>query len=320
MIKKKVLIFGSTGQIGRHLIRKLTKNNYSVVCHTRNSHKAVFLKTSGSIGYIDIVESDIFNFEKIDKLIQECDICINLIGILFESGKKNTFKNIHVNFPKLISSICKNNNKHLINISALALDKAKDSKYASSKIEGENIIKKNIQDVVIIKPSIVFSVMDSFSTKFMSMLNILPFFPLYYGGKTKYSPIHASDLTNLIYHVITNEIKNKEIEAIGPEILTFKEMLQILIKGIGKKRLLLPLPLSLAKFTAYMFEYLPKPIITLDQLRLLKYDNIKSEKGITNYDIGCPSKVKFEEGILKYSYNWREGGQFSVKNLKKNNL
>ena len=89
---------------------------------------------------------------------------------------------------------------------------------------------------------------------------------------------------------------------------------------MNKKRLLLPLPLSLAKFTAYMFEYLPKPIITLDQLRLLKYDNIKSEKGITNYDIGCPSKVKFEEGILKYSYNWREGGQFSVKNLKKNNL
>ena len=153
----------------------------------------------------------------------------------------------------------------------------------------------------------------------MSMLNILPFFPLYYKGQTKYSPIHASDLTNLIYHVITNEIKNKEIEAIGPEILTFKEMLKILIKGIGKKRLLLPLPLSFAKFTAYMFEFLPKPIITLDQLRLLKYDNIKSENGITNYDIGCPSKVKFEEGILKYSYNWREGGQFSVKNFEKNN-
>ena len=106
MIKKKVLLLGSSGQMGRHLVRKLTKNNYKVICQTRNSHKAVFLKMYGSIGYIDLVETNIFD-EKIEKLISEVDICINIIGILHEKKKHNTFQKIHVEFPSKISSLCK---------------------------------------------------------------------------------------------------------------------------------------------------------------------------------------------------------------------
>ena len=317
MVKKKILIFGATGQIGRHLIRKLTKNNYKVICQTRNLHKAIFLKTSGSIGYIDIKETKIFDYEKVSELVDNTDIVINLIGILFESGKINTFEKIHTLFPKFLSEICKKKNKHLIHISSLGVENASDSKYAVSKAEGENKIFQNLPSATILKPSIVYSVNDSFTTRFMSLLNFFPIFPLYYGGKTKFAPIHASDLTDIIFHVIENNIRGKKIETVGPKVLTFLEILNILSKCINKKRVFLPLPLFLAKFSAKILEKMPNPLLTVDQLNLLKYDNISSENNMNNFDLGSPSKINFEEGVMKYAYNWREGGQFSVKNFKK---
>ena len=317
MVKKKILIFGATGQIGRHLIRKLTKNNYKVICQTRNLHKAIFLKTSGSIGYIDIKETKIFDYEKVSELVDNTDIVINLIGILFERGKINTFEKIHTLFPKFLSEICKKKNKHLIHISSLGVENATDSKYAASKAEGENKIFENLPSATILKPSIVYSVNDSFTTRFMSLLNFFPIFPLYYGGKTKFAPIHASDLTDIIFHVIENNIRGKKIETVGPKVLTFLEILNILSKCINKKRVFLPLPLFLAKFSAKILEKMPNPLLTVDQLNLLKYDNISSEKNMNNFDLGSPSKINFEEGVMKYAYNWREGGQFSVKNFKK---
>ena len=317
MVKKKILIFGATGQIGRHLIRKLTKNNYKVICQTRNLHKAIFLKTSGSIGYIDIKETKIFDYEKVSELVDNTDIVINLIGILFESGKINTFEKIHTLFPKFLSEICKKRNKHLIHISSLGVENANDSKYATSKAEGENKIFENLPSATILKPSIVYSVNDSFTTRFMSLLNFFPIFPLYYGGKTKFAPIHASDLTDIIFHVIENNIRGKKIETVGPKVLTFLEILNILSKCINKKRVFLPLPLFLAKFSAKILEKMPNPLLTVDQLNLLKYDNISSKNNMNNFDLGSPSKINFEEGVMKYAYNWREGGQFSVKDFKK---
>ena len=317
MVKKKILIFGATGQIGRHLIRKLTKNNYKVICQTRNLHKAIFLKTSGSIGYIDIKETKIFDYEKVSELVDNTDIVINLIGILFERGKINTFEKIHTLFPKFLSEICKKKNKHLIHISSLGVENASDSKYAASKAQGENKIFENLPSATILKPSIVYSVNDSFTTRFMSLLNFFPIFPLYYGGKTKFAPIHASDLTDIIFHVIENNIRGKKIETVGPKVLTFLEILNILSKCINKKRVFLPLPLFLAKFSAKILEKMPNPLLTVDQLNLLKYDNISSENNMNNFDLGSPSKINFEEGVMKYAYNWREGGQFSVKNYKK---
>ena len=317
MVKKKILIFGATGQIGRHLIRKLTKNNYKVICQTRNLHKAIFLKTSGSIGYIDIKETKIFDYEKVSELVDNTDIVINLIGILFESGKINTFEKIHTLFPKFLSEVCKKKNKHLIHISSLGVENATDSKYAASNAQGENKIFENLPSAIILKPSIVYSVNDSFTTSFMSLLNFFPIFPLYYGGKTKFAPIHASDLTDIIFHVIENDIRGKKIETVGPKVLTFLEILNILSKCINKKRVFLPLPLFLAKFSAKILEKMPNPLLTVDQLNLLKYDNISSENNMNNFDLGSPSKINFEEGVMKYAYNWREGGQFSVKDFKK---
>ena len=316
MKPKNCLIFGASGQIGRHLIRKLTKNNYKVTAVTRNLHqKAYLLKTQANAGYLDIVETSIFNESKLNDLIKKTDICINLIGILFEKGKVNTFDNIHRVFPSLISKLCKDYNvEQFIHLSALGIESSQDSKYAKSKLNGENNIKKNFNKSTILRPSVVYSVDDNFTTNFMTLLSLLPVFPLYYSGKTKFMPIHCSDLTEIIYQIIDKKIISTTVECIGSETITLKDILKRLLKLINKKRLLISIPFFIAKINAAFFQMFPKPILTLDQLKLLKYDNINSGKYKTNFDLGLPSTRKFDEEVSKYSYMWTESGEFSKKN------
>ena len=315
MKAKNCLIFGGSGQIGRHLIRKLTKNNYKVTVVTRNLHqKGYVIKTQANAGYIDIVESSIFDEKKIRKLFSKTDICINLIGILYESGRGNTFKNIHSTFPSILAKLCKEYKvQQFIHLSALGINVAIDSDYAKSKLEGELNIQKNFPLATILRPSIVYSVDDNFTTNFMTLLSKLPVFPLYYKGATKFVPIHCSDLTDIIYHVVSKSIYSKIIECVGPETISLKEILKKLLKLIGKKRILIPLPFFMAKMSANLFQLLPKPLLTVDQLKLLKYNNISSKKYQTNFDIGVPSTRIFEQEVEKYCYMWREGGQFSTK-------
>ena len=319
MKQKNCLIFGASGQIGRHLIRKLTKNNYKVTAVTRNLHqKGYVLKTQANAGYIDIVELNIFNENKLKDLISRADICINLIGILYEKNKGNTFKNIHTIFPSLISKICKEYNvQQFIQLSALGIDDAVDSNYAKSKLEGEKNIKNNFNHATILRPSVVYSVDDNFTTNFMTLLNRLFVFPLYYNGDTKFMPIHCSDLTEIIYQVISKNIISKTIECVGPETISLKDILKRLLKLTEKKRLLIPLPLFLAKLSAIFFQLLPNPLLTLDQLKLLRYNNVASGKYKTNFDIGIPSVRRFDVEVEKYAFMWKESGQFS---RKKNNL
>ena len=322
MKTKNCLIFGGSGQIGSFLIRKLTKNNLRVTVVTRNIHqRGLKIKTQANAGYIDIVESNIFEEKKIEKLFNEADYCINLIGILYEKKSGNTFKNIHSIFPSLIAKLCKKYNlEHFVHISALGVNEAIDSNYAISKLEGEKKILDNFPNSTILRPSIVFSNADNFSTQFMTLLNRLPIFPLYYSGKTKFMPIHCSDLTDIIYHIISNGSETKIIECVGPETLTFKEILEILLNLINKKRLLLPFPLAIAKLSAKVFQLLPKPLLTEDQLRLLRYDNIPSGKYKTNSEIGLPSKLYFKEEVKKYSFMWRDGGEFSKEKYNFENI
>ncbi len=311
---KNCLIFGGSGQIGRHLIRKLTKNDYKVIVVTRNIHqKGHIIKTQGNAGYIDIVEANIFEEEKIKSLFERADICINLIGILYEK-KRSSFKKIHTLFPSLLAKLCKQNNlKHFIHLSALGINESTESKYAQSKLDGEKEILKNFPLSTILRPSVVYSVDDNFTTNFMTLLNRLPVFPLYYNGQTKFMPIHSSDLVDIIYNIISKNIYSQIIECVGNETLTLKEIIEKLLYLIDKRRILLPVPLFFGKLSAKFFQLFPKPLLTEDQLKLLKYDNVISGKYKTNSDIGFPAKCLFEKEIEKYCYMWRQGGQFSKK-------
>ena len=191
MKPKNCLIFGGSGQIGRNLIRKLTKNNIRVTVVTRNIHqKSYIIKTQGNAGYIDIVEAKIYDEIEIRNLFSKADFCINLIGILFENKKGNTFHNIHTLFPSLLAKLAKEYElKNFIHLSALGIQDATNSNYAKSKLEGEKNILKNFPLATILRPSIVYSVDDNFTTSFMTLLNRLPIFPLYYSGETKFTPI-----------------------------------------------------------------------------------------------------------------------------------
>ena len=321
MKAKNCLIFGGSGQIGCNLIRKLTKNNYKVTVVTRNLHqKGYRLKTQANAGYIDIVEANIFDEIKIRKLFVQTDICINLIGILYESSKGNTFKNIHSIFPSILAKLCKEYKvQQFIHLSALGINSAVDSNYAKSKLEGEANIQKNFPLATILRPSVVYSVDDNFTTNFMTLLSRLPFFPLYYNGDTKFTPIHCSDLTDTIYHVISKNIYSKIIECVGPDVISLKEILKKLLKLINKNRLLIPLPFFVANMSAKLFQLFPKPLLTLDQLILLKYDNVRSNKYQTNDEIGIPSTRMFDQEVEKYCYMWREGGKFSTKSYNTKN-
>ena len=322
MKPKNCLIFGGSGQIGRHLIRKLTKNNIRVTVVTRNIHqKSYIIKTQGNAGYIDIAEVNIYDEKKIRTLFENADLCINLVGILFEKKRGNTFYNIHTLFPSLLARLAKEYKlKNFIHLSALGINEAIDSEYAKSKLEGEKNILNSFPLATILRPSVVYSVDDNFTTSLMTLLSRLPIFPIYYSGQTKFTPIHCSDLADVIYHVISNNINSKIIECTGPEVITFKEVIERLLVLIDKKRFLVPLPLLFANMTAKIFQLLPNPLLTEDQLRLLKYDNILSGKYKNNSDIGVPSKKFFNEEVKKYCYMWREGGQFSIEehNLKDN--
>ena len=323
MKPKNCLIFGGSGQIGRHLIRKLTKNNITVTVVTRNIHqKSYIIKTQGNAGFIEIVEANIYDENKIRELFSKADVCINLVGILFEKKRGNTFYNIHTLFPALLAKLAKEFRlKNLIHLSALGINEANDSKYAKSKLEGEKNILNNFPLATILRPSVVYSIDDNFTTNFMTLLNRLPFFPLYYSGQTKFTPIHCSDLTDIIYYVISNNINSKIIECIGPEVISFKDIIKRLLVLINKKRILFPMPFPFALLSAKLFQLMPNPILTEDQLRLLKYDNVMSKKYKTNFDLGVPSKKYFNDEVKKYSYMWREGGQFSTeKYLSKKNI
>mgnify|MGYP003336554041 FL=1 len=315
MKPKEILVFGASGQIGRNLIRKFTKNNYKVIAVTRNIHqKGYILKTQANPGYLEIVELQNLDLDKIRSLFDNCSICINLVGVLFEKNK-NQFNRIHRDFPKILSKLASEKKiEKFVHVSALGVENATDSEYAKSKLEGENQVLKSFKKSIILKPSIVYSVDDNFTTTFMTLLNRIPIIPLYYKGETQFMPIHVSDLTEIIYQVVSKDITEKSIECIGPEVLTFKEIMQILLKAIDKKRLLVPIPFPIAKLMATFLGMLPNPIFTQDQLRLLKYNNVASHKNKTNFDLGLKAEKKLEEELLKYSFNWKSGGQFSRNN------
>ena len=316
MKPKNCLIFGASGQIGRNLIRGLTQKNLKVTAVTRNLHqKGYILKTQANPGYLDIVETNIFDSDKIENLIKKAEVCINLVGILYEKGSNN-FKNIHEKFPSMISSFCqKHKIDKFIHLSALGIENANDSKYAASKLNGEIVVRKNFKDAIILKPSIIYSVDDNFTTMLMGLLNLSPFFPLYYDGKTKFMPLHCADICNLILDLIENDIDDKIIECIGPEELTFKQIIEKLLKLIEKKRFFVPIPIFAANIMATFLQILPKPLITRDQIKLLFYDNIPSGKYKTNVDIGKQFGSNFEEEVEKYCYMWKETGEYAKKKM-----
>ena len=310
MTQKIATIFGGSGFIGRHLIRRLTEKSFRIVIATRSPYLHGYLKPLGNPGEIDLEEVNLFDEERLKVLTKNSDVVINLVGILHET-RKQKFDNIHVMFPDLLSRVCAEQNiKKLVHISALGINEKVSAQYMQSKLKGEQNILNNFKNSVIIRPSIVFGPEDNFFNKFATLTEFLPALPLIGGGQTKFQPIYVGDVAKSIVAILEKEeIDNNIFELGGPEIFTFKELMKILLREIKKKRFLISITFGMAKFQSYFMQLMPTPLLTPDQVEMLKYDNVVSGQYPSLRDLGITGTT-IQSILPKYIYRFRKGGQF----------
>ena len=311
MKQKIATIFGASGFIGRHLLRSLAEKDFRIVVATRSPYLNGHLKPLGNPGQIDLEKVNIYDQENLKNLVRNSNIVINLVGILNEN-RKQKFVNIHEKFPNLLSQICNEFNiEKFIHISALGPNHKIKSNYISSKLRGEEKIFENFENSVILRPSIVFGPEDKFFNQFAFLSQFLPFLPLFGEGKTKFQPVYVGDVVKSINAILNKENINKNIyEIVGPEIYSFRELLEIVLKLVNRKKFFLNIPFSIAKIQAFFMQMMPNPLLTTDQVEILKYDNIATGMNPTIFDLDIsPSTI---ESILPdYIYRFRRGGQFT---------
>tara|TARA_B110000438_G_scaffold93189_1_gene92727 strand:- start:57 stop:995 length:939 start_codon:yes stop_codon:yes gene_type:complete len=305
-----IAIFGAGGFLGRHLLRKLTALDYRIKIGTRNPFQKGYLKPLGNPGQIELFKTSIYNPDHIRQVIKNCDLVINLVGILHET-KKQKFQDVHSNFPQLLSNLCVEAGiRKFIHISALGVKKNNKSKYMESKMQGEKNILETLKSAVILRPSVCFGYEDKFFNRFASLAQFSPMLPLIGGGKTKFAPVFVGDVSEAIVKSLTiNNTNYKIYELGGPEIYSFKELMELLLLEIKKKRFLIPISFSLAKFYAYFIQMMPNPLLTVDQVELLKENNIVSGDYSTLKDLGI-NATSISSILPKYIYRFRSGGQF----------
>ena len=236
--QKIIAIFGAGGFIGKHLIRQLTKLDYRIKIATRSPYLKGYLKPLGNPGQIELFKTNIFDTEKVKQILKNCDLVINLVGILYET-RKQKFEYIHSKFPYLLSNLCNEMNiKKLVHVSALGVKEKHISKYIKSKFQGEKNIQDNFKSSIILRPSVIFGPEDKFFNTFASIAQFSPFLPLIGGGKTKFAPIYVADVAKAIVKALElNNLEPKIYELGGPENYSFKELMEILLKEIKKKKI-----------------------------------------------------------------------------------
>ena len=279
MKNKNILVLGSTGFIGRSITKRLLQNGDKLICPVRNPSRVKRNILSGDIGQIEVVDFDINNLDEIKKLIERSDSVINLIGILYEKNSLS-FETVHYLLPKKIASFCELYNKPFLHLSSLGSTFQTKSNYLISKKMGEEYIENYNSNYIIIRPSTVYGEEDNFFNLFGKMAKILPFLPLIKNGTTKFQPIYVNDLSLLIFNLINNfdKYKNLNLPAVGNEIFTFKEILSHIFLSLKKKERFFYLPSFLAIIQGKVLEKLPKPLFTYDQYVTLSHDSI-SEGG-----------------------------------------
>jgi len=283
-----ITIFGGSGFIGRYVVQKLVETGASIRIAVRNPDAAHFLKPLGQVGQVLPIRVDINNKQSVKEAVDSAQCVINLIGILAESGRQN-FHSVHVAAPKLIAQAAKAQNvNQLIHISALNADPKSSSKYATSKGLGEQQLRKAFPNAIILRPSVVFGPEDKFLNLFAQLARNSPFLPLIGGGNTKLQPVYVGDVAEVIYRLVTthnlpkaDQFSGKTIELAGPEIYTWKQIWQFVLRQIARRRLLIPIPYICARAIGGLLQFFPQPIITPDQVKLIAQDNIASGKLLT---------------------------------------
>ncbi len=295
---KKVIVFGGSGFIGNHLVNSLCKLSCQIEIISRNPQKKKKKFFSGEPGQVSIKKINDFSEKNIENVLNGSDVVINLIGILYET-KKSKFYQTHVEIPKAISKVVKKLGiDTFIHLSALKVEKSRFSEYANSKYEGENEIKSIFPNVIILKPSVVFGKGDNFTNLFSKISAFSPALPLIgtpkisfknylpiidFNFKVKFQPIYVGDLVKFL--ILTSQKKGKSFELAGPYVKSFDEIYDVILQTKKRKRIYFPLPFFLAKPLAFFSKFLPQPIITSDQLKLLTVNSVSMQgfKNLSRY-------------------------------------
>ena len=304
-------ILGGGGFIGRYLVRNLTKKNFRCIVPTRNPFTKGYLKTQAPPGAIEIIKFSQNNFNEIKNAIENSDVVINLCGILFEN-RKQKFNSIHVDIPETIAKLCSQYSvKKFIHVSAIGASKDSKSKYQQSKFLGEEKALNNFSKTVIIRPSVVIGNEDNFTNLF-AKLSLSPIIPVV-NTNYKFEPIFVNDVAKSILKAI--ELKNNEgkiYEIGGGRVISFSEMIKLILRIIGKKRVIADVPMTLAKIQSSLLSLLPiDPVITKDQCLILsEKDNVVSENHLTIKDLNI-KPAEIEKEMEKWLWRYRKGGEFA---------
>ena len=323
MISDKIIgVFGGTGFLGHSIVQQLAGEGYRIKIITRHPESAYDLKLFGAVGQITPYFCD-YSEESIDKAVSGCDFVINLVGILFERGKKG-FARAHIDLPTQIAKACGEKDvQKFIHVSALACDKGSEkdkSKYAQSKFRGEEAIKNTYSDVTILRPSVVFGPGDSFFNMFAKLSTFLPALPLIGGGKMKFQPVYVEDIAQAVSNIMNDtsgQFAGEVFELGGPDIVTFEEIYKILLQETNRNRALVSIPWGIAKIQGAFMGMLPQPPLTLDQVKSLKTDNVVSGEAKTLADLGVTATA-MEVVLPTYLRAYRRGGKFAQKNDERN--
>lgn len=287
MSYRVVTVFGGSGFIGRHLIRRLAKTGARVRVAVRDVEAAQFLRPMGDVGQIVPVPATIADEDSVRRAVASADAVVNLVGILYETGRQR-FETVHVAGAERIARIAKAEGvSHLVHLSANGADPESESDYARTKGLGEKAVRDAFPEAVILRPSVVFGPEDDFFNRFAAMARFSPALPLVGGGATRFQPVYVGDVADAIMAGLEREeAQGKVFELGGPETYSFRDLMEYMLKVLGRHRGLIPVPFAMAKVIGAFAGMMPKPMITRDQVRLLRHDNVVSGDSPGLSDLG----------------------------------
>lgn len=331
MERRIVTVFGGTGFVGRHIVKRLLERDFIVRVPTRSFERVKKLKPMGYLGQVVPVHCDVRNEDSIKGAIDGSEAVVNLLGILYERGSSN-FLNIHVKAAKRIAEEAKACSvKTFVHMSALGVDKNSSANYATSKLAGENAVREVFPTAVIFRPSVVFGPNDNFLNKFATMARFSPVLPVIGApglpkvdlgegkvdilgdGGPKFQPVYVGDVADAFVAAVCDaSLAGKTFELGGPETYSFMGLLRDMLRITRQRAILMPVPFWLASIKAFFLQFLPVPPITPDQVRLLKVDNVVSEgaAGFAELGITPNSLEAVAPSYLKRFCPPRKSGEF----------
>jgi uncharacterized protein YbjT (DUF2867 family) len=309
-----ITIFGGSGFLGRHVVRALAKRHYRIRVAVRRPELAGHLQPLGRVGQIHAVQANVRSPESVAAAVRDAGIVINLVGILFERGRQR-FEAVQARGAETVAQAAAAHGARMVHVSAIGADPQSASAYARTKAEAERAVLAAAPSATIFRPSILFGPEDDFFNRFAALARVSPALPLIGGGKTRFQPVFVGDVAEAVAMAAAGECKGgTTYELGGPEIFTFRELMEYVLRTTGRRRVLVPVPFGLAKFEAMFLQFLPKPPLTPDQVELLKTDNVVSEaarrEGRTLAGLGVETR-SVAAIVPSYLWRFRKTGQFS---------